>query len=398
MTAGPRRAIGRPARLTAALSVGLGLGCTEKILISVGDDVDVDAQDAGTGAGVRDVGAGVRDVGAEVGNPGGNSPGEPRFDVRPGDGYRAESPACAESVRRVPVEWERPSVIIGMDRSTSMTSRWGTGTRLAAAQQALLAMARTYQGAVQFGYEEFPGVRSACGASGGCCASPVILGPGPNHAAALEKAMKCDNPATGCMETGTETPTADALKRCRDFLDGVDGPRYVLLVTDGDPSCTDRGTGNPCDRTLGEVSNLAGKGIKTIVLGLSGSAKATTCLERMAQTGGANRMGIPSYYPAYDDKELQQSLTEIIGGLAARACRLTARSPIGSPDRIVVSLDGKAVPHDPTRVDGWSYEATPGSMRIVVSGSWCEKIKTSQVAEVEVMARCSLCAGPAMCR
>jgi hypothetical protein len=95
---------------------------------------------------------------------------------------------------------------------------------------------------------------------------------------------------------------------------------------------------------------------------------------------------------------LRQSLAEIFRTLSSRACRITLRSSRPSVESTRVTFDGTAVPHDAARTEGWSFDADSSPARITFSGTWCEKIRTSQVADIDVEATCSSCAGTTLCR
>ena len=57
---------------------------------------------------------------------------------------------------------ESPEVIVALDRSLGMGTRFGDSTVLAAARDAIDEHAMRYQNVIRFGYVEFPGAGNSC--------------------------------------------------------------------------------------------------------------------------------------------------------------------------------------------------------------------------------------------
>lgn len=322
-----------------------------------------------------------------------------RMADRPGDGN-----PCDEIRRTISYRAESPSVIVSLDRSMSMRTRFGDTTRLAAAQQGLKSIVKPYQETVLFGYEDFPGDQGKCGADG-CCASPVEVFPGPNTASAIEHAMSCDGPGPGsmdgCAQTSDQSPSFDALRRCRevyDLLENIAGKsRYVLLITDGDPSCSSRTLNpSPCERAVAEVAKLATAGVKTLIVGVSDDVGSTTCLDRMAQAGGGPKTAAPYYFPASDPAALKQQLAAMLITITSQACHVTLRTSPSDPGKVAISYDGLPVPRDSAHREGWDFDA--GSQtKITFYGNWCSRVMTSGDA-LEVTEPCANCPAAHGCK
>ncbi len=375
----PDRTLGRLCRLTCVV---LAAACTERIALRPG------AVEADAATGAEDAAASpplVDDTDAALSRDG-----------------RVDASGCSESYRSASYRPGTAPVILSVDRSFSMFGKFGDTTRFAATQQTLRSAIKAFQGSVHFGYQEFPGLRGQCGANV-CCAGPLEVFPGPNSYQAIDRAMRCDSVSSGCFDPGLDSPSFDALKKLREFyetLDTGDTPnRYIWLITDGDPSCQwDRMGGGPgaCDRAIAEISTLARMGVKTLVVGVSDGAKNTTCLERMALAGNAPGPAAPFYYPAIDEAQLRQQLNDLARKMAQDACHITLRTSPANVDRVNVSLDGRVLPRDPSRKEGWNFD--PDSrVGITFHGSACEKIQGSSV-RIEVSAACSICPGLSGCR
>jgi nitric oxide reductase activation protein len=87
---------------------------------------------------------------------------------------------------------------------------------------------------------------------------------------------------------------------------------FIILVTDGDPTCSGNGM-NAMDDTIARIEAARQRGVKTFVIGMQGATAAN--LERMAVAGGApcttctNSSGAPiKYYDATDPAKLAAEL------------------------------------------------------------------------------------------
>ncbi len=305
-------------------------GCSRAVSL-IGSEVDPDGGD-GSDAGTADVGL-VDGCRENIGDP---------------IGFRVEAPA----------------VVVALDRSFSMLSRLGSTTRLQAAQMALRTVLRSYQGGVQFGYEEFP-VR--CDGPS-CCAGKVVVPPALNSLMAIEKQMRCEMPASGCFETTQDAPTAEALAQCRAFYAATDQPasgRFVLVVTDGEPSCgSDRASA--CERAVAEAARLATAGVKTAVVAMGDNVKSGGCLEMLGR-----------YAWASDEPQLRQWIQEAVAMAAGRSCRITLKTVAPNPERLALLVKGDFVPRDATQ--GWSFDPPGQPLSIAINGTLCERLRAGQV-------------------
>jgi len=116
-----------------------------------------------------------------------------------------------------------------------------SGTRYSVVADVLSQLVDDYQGRIRFGFAQFPGADSLCSDSTvtGCCAGPPIVPVALNNGAAVQAALKQMLPPAG----STPRPW-----RCNSRMPTSRGSatrwpkRYVLLATDGLPSCTLSGT------------------------------------------------------------------------------------------------------------------------------------------------------------
>jgi hypothetical protein len=271
---------------------------------------------------------------------------------------------------------EYPTVVVALDRSTSMSDPFPTGgplTKLEAVRQALLAAAEHYQYAIYFSYLGFPGMAtSSCFTE--CCSSMLTSFPGNIgdggfslfHDAVLSG---CNDPKGNCVQ-GPQRPTAEALMSCQQFFSNPIAPvspygnNYVLLVTDGYPGCSN--SSDPCYDAQPPIRGLTGLGVDVRVIGVGPPASdADACLGRLANTasGPYKRVG-PNDLDTFD---------MILGDIATQACTLevhgTSMSPPPDLMHIQVSqTNGTMVPRDST--EGWTVDGN--NQRIFLHGTACD--------------------------
>jgi hypothetical protein len=296
----------------------------------------------------------------------------------------------------------RTDMLILLDRSGSMETAFGSGTRYQAISAVLSSVVQTYQSHVHFGFQEMPGRQGCAGASlASCCVSPPLVPVADGNADAIVGALAAAAPLAG------NTPTAGALRAAREYYqsldDGVDN-RYVLLATDGDPNCDIAGALAPpiasndnssgCADAVTEVEALVGLGIRVVVLamgqGLAGDLSGSTgCLDTLAHAGGAAASpGSPGFYATSDPADLELAIEQIFGGVTRPSCRIQLTQ---TPDRYSfwdehLYLDGQEIDRDSWF---WDYSQKPQPPSVVISGSDCDRIQHFEVSHIAVQFVCS---------
>jgi len=276
-----------------------------------------------------------------------------------------------------------------------------------------------YEQRIRFGFQVFPfGGSCPAGYVRGCCAEPPSVPIGVGAAAAIRLAIEEAAALQG------NTPTAEALRLARRyFLDLNDGvsDRYVLLVTDGRPSCGIDGQlpeppapgrlGAACVDAAAEVDDLLAAGVRTIVLGIGSEVAprpagtgtledsteaAVTCLSELARRGSTARVdGPPHYYVATQPEALERNLREIFGGTAPRPCSFVLSDMPADRNQVQVLFDGKQIPR--SRRDGWDFDPPDDSKRIAIFGEACRRLDRFQVSRVEVTYGCPPCEEHQIC-
>jgi hypothetical protein len=306
----------------------------------------------------------------------------------------------------------RPAdVLLLFDRSDSMITEFGTGTRDSVVSGLLDNLVGVYQDKLHFGFQQFPD-RDPCDAEQtvGCCAGTPSVPVAAFNAPAVQAGIAAASPPGG------STPTALALRHAREYFatldDGVPD-RYVLLATDGRPSCDIHGRLaedvvnadgmrllGPCRDALDEVQALVQAGIKVIVLGVGSGLEDDPggqpgCLEDLARLGqGANAPldGRPWFFSGSEPDRLETALQQIFGGTVQRSCVIDLDAVPPDPNAVAVYLDGHQVPRN--RTYGWDYETPDDPTHIHFFGDYCRRIDRFQVTTAEVRYGCSPCLEP----
>jgi hypothetical protein len=235
---------------------------------------------------------------------------------------------------------------------------------------------------VSWGMKSFPE-----GSGTYCAVTDVIDVP-----IAAKNAGKVTAAVTGMMADGDGTPTGQAMRAATKYLTSLDAAgdtdqKYILLATDGEPSCVNgqevsQATARP--DAVAAVTEAVTAGYHTFVVGVStNKTAATQALNDMAVAGQEPR-GDPNplatkFYLANTKDELVKALSDITG--VVLDCRFDLTDPPEAGEHVGVRLGSDRIPPD-----FWSW--TPDKKSIEVSGEWCEKIKSGGADSVRVVYGC----------
>jgi hypothetical protein len=273
------------------------------------------------------------------------------------------------------------------DTGCGATSKWAQMTP--AINQVVMAS----QAAVNWGLKLFADADDNCGVGPGV-AVPV----GPANATAIAAAIAGRTNADGGVSNGSRgSPTRLAEAAGAAYLAALtDGnPRFIVLATDGLPSCIPGSGGPGVDDSAGAVAAVEAAfamGIPTFVVGIAttGMGAADTTLGNMANAGGLPRAGTPSYYPVSSAAELESVLTTAVTTLNSCTFQI---GPLPTSDgttslaTIGVFVDGVPVPRDTSHTSGYDYaDATMGW--ITIYGPSCAAIVAGTVTDVTITFYC----------
>ena len=362
----------------------------------VGEAVGND--DGGGSSGTGNASGGNGNGGTIPGN-GGTIPGNGGTIPTSGTGGSAGDQCGIQTfnLERKPAE-----VLLVLDRSASMKDPPEMTTETAPKWDliipALLEVVEATGAALSWGLKVFPedadGEQEACSAASVTDRIDVEIA--ENNATAVNDAIRATR------DEGDGTPTGDAMKQAVAYLQSREGlndyNRYVLLATDGEPSCvnvtaTSAGSeGQEAARpyAVSAVTEAATAGFHTFVVGV-GTNKETAklVLNDLAIAGQepascANPLD-DCFYLGNSREQLTADLLSIAEGITTCTFMLTATPP--DANNVRVTLDTERVMRDPTKTNGWEYE-DPAATIIVVHGAACDAIKASSAANVEIVFGC----------
>lgn len=313
-------------------------------------------------------------------------------------------PMCQHVEEPLAFQPRMADVLIAFDRSGSMSAAFGDGTRYSVEASLLKDLLPVYDDKIRFGYQAFP-ARAVCGPNyiERCCAARPSVPVALRNAARISEAIEDAAPVDG------NTPTAEALRFAREYFaelgDGIPD-RYVLLSTDGRPSCTAEGglpdgPGQACDDALEAITRLVEQNIRVIVLGVGPGLEvdpsgAPSCLQQMARRGGVMREGGgPAFFSATDRDSLETALQTIFGGVIRPSCRIELKKEPADRGQVRVYMNGREVPRH--AAEGWDYAASEDPRIISLRGSYCRRLETFQVTLLEIRFGCPPCMEARLC-
>ena len=202
----------------------------------------------------------------------------------------------------------------------------------------------------------------------------------PMDAAQLNTAIAATTP------NGNGTPTGAAIGVAVNYLRGLnqDDRKYILLATDGEPSCSGsagslkKDTATARTDAVAAVTAAAAAGFHTFVIGVATTkTNDVTTLGNLAVAGLEPRAdpnpAATKFYLASTQAELVAALQSIVTPIANN-CVFALTKPPPDPENIAVKVSGVKSPQDPQHAEGWDYgDASQTSVQVY--GSWCDMIK-----------------------
>ena len=309
---------------------------------------------------------------------------------------------------------DAPDVMIVLDRSSSMVGGGLGGNRWGPTVSAINSIASDFDDLIAFGLTVFPGTQQATGGGGPnplaiglgitdivltsifdvgslgdtllqgvgieCIPGDVLLPPTTGNAAQLASTIQSQEPRGAVALTPTATGLVAALGALGDRNPGPDSirtPAYVLLVTDGQPSCSvGVTTATDVDNSVTAISALAAAGIPTYVLGYDiASAPAsvdlqsgttfvpTEVMNQFAQAGGTER-----YYEV-GDGTFESTMREIAASTVT--CTFDLASPPKDPTFLLVTIDNQQINLNDPNLQGWVIEGNT----VTLQDGACARIK-----------------------
>jgi hypothetical protein len=403
-----RRSTVRPLAIVAAFVLG---GCGYKPAATSATGT------AGSHAGGTGGGSGGRGgAGGSGGGRGGTGGSTPIIFLDGGSDTTGTSPDSNCGARSKTATKVAPDILILLDRSGSMNDNissqmclpdgggiggpatgCGAASKWALTVPAITQVVSETDADVNWGLKFFPD--NAAGVCNVSSTNAVDVGPG--NSAAIATAIMGATSANGGVVGYNGTPTRAATSAAATYLATLadKSPKFILLATDGIPTCSAAGTGGAtggasADDTAGAVSAVTAAhtaGFPTFVVGIAtGGGAADTTLGNMAKAGGLAQAGTPSYYPVTSLTELAAAIRTLIGATATCTFQIgPAPTDDGTTDLNHISVfgDGVEITRDQTKANGYDY--VDASMQsIEVHGPLCDQIMSGAIRNVTVTFRC----------
>ena len=293
-----------------------------------------------------------------------------------------------------------PDMLVVLDRSGSMapggnetrTDRW-SGSR-----DAVVQVTTDFDDSINFGLMTFP---ANSGMGGGrdndqldiatsCGAGTINVDVEPNAGDDIRNALSP-------MRAAGYTPTAATLEAALAVIgepqvsdQAVTSPKYVLLVTDGDPNCSAdfEGVGgggggglaaiDPRARmeTIAAIEKLTDAGVRTFVVGFqTGQSSFADQLDMMAAAGGT---GETKHHSVESGADLAKVFAELAG--RAKSCSFQLSSSV-DPTFVLVTV-GKKPRKFGSQADGWVLSVDQKT--VTLTGTACTDAQKGDLFEVEV--------------
>jgi uncharacterized protein YegL len=299
-----------------------------------------------------------------------------------------------------------PSVFILVDRSSSMFEHalWEP------LKKGVLAVIDQLDSEIQFGFSSYTGERGRT-----CPELSMIVPVAKDNYPAIERAYQG---IKAPMFKG-ETPTAAALTQVATLLDEpkdqpdavtMAGPKYIVLVTDGEPDfCDDPNVTCSRDAVVGAVQQAYAKGIGTFVFSIGGQvdrmhlsdvanagvgnpvedhqmAVMYQCPEKHGQYSAMSGSA-PYFEPDVNDqKALVTALSSAIAGVRSCIFELQGKLQIdlAMADQGLVTIDAVPVPYGAP--DGFRMN-TPTQLELL--GAACTNLRKPETRQVSIDFPCN---------
>jgi len=322
-------------------------------------------------------------------------------------------------LQKFDVERKPAEILLLLDRSKSMIEDLtsdGVTLKWNAIIPALKQVIMDTDASVSWGLKVFPeGDGAECVA--GSVTPNVVVPVAPMNAANVVAGIDATTPQ------GNGTPTGDAVTAAATYLRGLTStnPKYILLATDGAPSCAGTTKDSSTARAFAVSQVTAALGgmpsIPTFVVGVATNSNSEqTTLNSLADAGGRPRPGLLThFYLGNTQTELTAALATITGQAATCTFPLDPPPPVlndstklgmyfpptGTPASCTASADCAngltcvsgvcmtKVPYDGAMGNGWAY-TDANDTAVQAYGSWCDMIKASGANTVQVLYGCPL--------
>lgn len=286
-----------------------------------------------------------------------------------------------------------PDMLIVLDRSGSM--KRGDVNRWDPSVSAVKSITSSLDTKIRFGMMLFP---KACDPTDFQCTIGML----GNACEPGELEVPVDIGTSGAIgglldmsAPGGGTPTGATLQAAQAILDAqvagpdeVVTPKFILLVTDGQPTCpngdgsvdaTAQELEDDKNLTVQAIDSLLASGAKTYVIGYDAASDPAlaSALTEFAQHGGTT-----DYRAVEDEQSLLTEFQKIAGEVVSCSYQLDTAPP--DPSYVLVTLDGKQLNLD--QPDGWSINGKA----VTLEGQACKTLQDGKDHTLNVQVKCDV--------
>ncbi len=292
---------------------------------------------------------------------------------------------------RVEARRVTPNVILVVDQSGSMTSRFGGSNRWDGLRDSLMddpdGLVSSLQSVVRFGIALYSAEQPDDDEPvPGMCPLITWVPPAIDNYDAIDAVY-------GPADPIDETPTGESLDAVIDLLrmtpDPSMDPTIFILATDGEPdTCAEPNPQNGQPESLAAAARAYSMGIRTFIISVGEGTVSASHLQDMANAGLCRGAGDPDapYWVAGDDAGLRDALQDIIGGELSCVVELSGRiQDLDEACSGVVNLNGRnLVCDDP---NGWRVI---DDTHIELVGEACDELQSGPGTRLDATFPCGV--------
>jgi von Willebrand factor type A domain len=363
----------KPSVILGAVTLALSFACSA----NSGGDKGSNGSGASSSTGATSSGGGTPSLG--------NLGGSVSLDPTTTGGTGEPDVANGECAQQNFVLASKPAdVLLVLDRSKSMIEHMvppAQKTRWDAVVAGLTSVITATDASVSWGLTFFPeGEGSEC----------TPLTPAIAAEIAPMNAAKVNGLITTTMALGNGTPTGDAINKATAYLKSRNASnQYIVLATDGQPSCP---SGDEAQNlAITAITAAKAAGFPTYVIGVVDPVadKSTPPrLNAMAEAGGTSISDNPiadKFFQAYSQEQLTTALQAVTGQVASCVFEFDKKPP--DETNIAVKVNGALVAQDTSKAEGWDYTSDQ-YMGLELHGDACQQVKDATDNKVDIIFGC----------
>jgi hypothetical protein len=299
---------------------------------------------------------------------------------------------CGQQTFAVSVTRSSPNILMVVDQSGSMNETFpGTSqVKWDSLKSAATSLLGGYTGGASWGLSIFPHPSNQPYKVMHCDPGQIDVPLAVGDSAQILGAMNALPTPTGRPQG--DTPTAPTLLALRSSITDTAHNNYVVLMTDGMPTCPDASGAIP-DVAQAIATLYAGTpSVRTFLVAIGREFQfddPTSWQQRLdgwAVAGHTQRTtgkaGDPLFYQADNVTDLDAAFADIVTGVTS--CVFDLQQKPADPSLLTLTLDGAPVAIDP--VDGVTYD--DANQTLTLHGSSCGKVSSGAASSVNVVYGC----------